>query len=317
MKHTKEASHMGYALRTFGISKKYKNRFAVREANINISEGDIYGFVGENGSGKTTVIRLITGLIHADAGDFELFGTKSTSPAITEARKKIGAIVESPSIYRNMSAMDNLRLQCTIFGLENTEEKAFEALKSVGLEYLKDEKKGAGDFSLGMRQRLGIAMALIGEPRFIILDEPMNGLDPAGIVEIRELILKLNRENGITFLISSHILTELSLVATKYGIISKGHIIKEITADELHDECGRFTLIRATDNASLFSTAAALYGEDKVSYDRDSVKISGDIDLNELFKRLIDANNSILSVNCSETSFEEYYLSLVGGIHHA
>ena len=308
---------MGYVLRTFGISKKYKNRFAVREANINISEGDIYGFVGENGSGKTTVIRLITGLIHADAGDFELFGTKSTSPAITEARKKIGAIVESPSIYRNMSAMDNLRLQCTIFGLENAEEKALSALRAVGLEYLKEEKKGAGDFSLGMRQRLGIAMALIGEPRFIILDEPMNGLDPAGIVEIRELILKLNRENGITFLISSHILTELSLVATKYGIISKGHIIKEITADELHDECGRFTLIRATDNASLFSNATALYGEDKVSYDRDSVKISGDIDLNELFKRLIDANNSILSVNCSETSFEEYYLSLVGGIHHA
>lgn len=308
---------MGYALRTFGISKKYKNRFAVRETDMNISEGDIYGFVGENGSGKTTVIRLITGLIHADAGSFELFGTKSTSPAINEARKKIGAIVESPSIYRNMSAMDNLRLQCSLFGLGNAEEKALDALKAVGLEYLKDEKKGAGDFSLGMRQRLGIAMALIGEPRFIILDEPMNGLDPAGIVEIRELILKLNRENGITFLISSHILTELSLVATKYGIISKGHIIKEITADELHNECGRFTLIRAADNAALFSAAASMYGADRICYDRDSVKISGDIDLNALFKKLIESNNTILSVNCSETSFEEYYLSLVGGMHHA
>ena len=308
---------MGYALRTFGISKKYKNRFAVREANINIKEGDIYGFVGEHVSGKTTVIRLITGLIGADAGSFELFSIKSTSPEICEARKKIGAIVEAPSIYRNMSAMDNLRLQCTLFGLENADEKALSALRAVGLEYLKDEKKGAGDFSLGMRQRLGIAMALIGEPRFIILDEPMNGLDPAGIVEIRELILRLNRESGITFLISSHILTELSLVATKYGIISKGHIIKEISADELHEECGRFTVIKAADNASLFSTALAAYGEDRVSYDKDSVKISGDINLNELFRRLIDSKNSILSVNCSETSFEEYYLSLVGGMHNA
>lgn len=308
---------MGYALRTFGISKKYKNHFAVKDASMNIREGDIYGFVGENGSGKTTVIRLITGLIHANSGSFELFGVKNTSQSIAEARKKIGAIVESPSIYRNMSAMDNLRMQCALFGLENANEKSLAALRAVGLEYLKDEKKNAGDFSLGMRQRLGIAMALIGEPRFIILDEPMNGLDPAGIVEIRELILKLNRENGITFLISSHILTELSLVATKYGIISKGNIIKEITADELHNVCGRYTLVKAADNSALFSTATAMYGESSVCYDRDCVKISGDIDLNGLFKRLIDSQNSILSVNCSETSFEEYYLSLIGGINRA
>lgn len=308
---------MGYALRTFGISKKYKNHFAVKDASMNIREGDIYGFVGENGSGKTTVIRLITGLIHANSGSFELFGVKNTSQSIAEARKKIGAIVESPSIYRNMSAMDNLRMQCALFGLENADEKSLAALRSVGLEYLKDEKKNAGDFSLGMRQRLGIAIALIGEPRFIILDEPMNGLDPAGIVEIRELILKLNRENGITFLISSHILTELSLVATKYGIISKGNIIKEITADELHNVCGRCTLVKAADNSALFSTATAMYGESSVCYDRDCVKISGDIDLNGLFKRLIDSQNSILSVNCSETSFEEYYLSLIGGINRA
>ena len=308
---------MNHVLQTFGLSKKYGTQLSVNKANINICKGDIYGFVGENGSGKTTVIRLITGLIHTDAGSFELFGIKNTSPSIAEARKKIGAIVESPSIYRNMSAMDNLRLQCALFGLENADERSLAVLRSVGLEYLRDEKKNSGDFSLGMRQRLGIAMALIGEPRFIILDEPMNGLDPAGIVEIRELILKLNRENGITFLISSHILTELSLVATKYGIISKGSIIKEITAEELHSVCGRFTLIKAEDNAALFATATAMYGEDSVSYDKDSVKISGKIDLNELFGRLIDSQNPILSVNCSETSFEEYYLSLIGGISNA
>lgn len=303
---------MNYVLRTFDLSKKYKNRYAVNSANMNVAQGDIYGFVGENGSGKTTIIRLVTGLVHPNSGDFELFGVKSTDPGIYDARKNIGAIVETPSIYKNMSATDNLLLQCNLLGVDD-KGKVKETLEIVGLVDLYGEKKAAGDFSLGMRQRLGIAMALIGNPKFIILDEPMNGLDPAGIVEVRELILKLNREFGITFLISSHILTELALVATRYGIISKGTIIKEISAEELHNICLKYTLVRAEDMENLLQTLRTFFSDFSVEIENGFVKISGDINLNLLFSKLIESNNQILSVICRETSFEEYYLSLVGG----
>ena len=168
-----------------------------------------------------------------------------------------------------------------------------------------------------MRQRLGIAMALLGDPEFIILDEPMNGLDPAGIVEIRELILKLNRENGITFLISSHILTELALVATRYGIISKGHIIEEISRDELHKKFGRFVLIKAEDTQKLLSDVTSLLPDNEVTLDGDRVKVAGEIELKSLLGGIIESGNRILDVNCSETSFEEYYLSIAGGIKNA
>lgn len=302
---------MEYILRTFGLSKKYKRNFAVNQANMNIARGEIYGFVGENGSGKTTIIRLITGLIHPDAGSFELFGVKNTHGNIGLARRKVGAIVETPSIYRNMSAVDNLKMQCALLGVEET--RIPEALESVGLGYLLKEKKQAGNFSLGMRQRLGIAMALLGDPELLILDEPMNGLDPAGIVEIRELILRLNREKGITFLISSHILTELALVANKYGIISKGHIIQEITAQQLHEICGKAVVLRAEDpQAMLTLLRGAGY---PVVPEGNSLRIPGEGDLNALLSLIVESGQRLLSINCTETGFEEYYLSLVGGVN--
>lgn len=302
---------MSSVLSTNALSKRYKKHMAVDGVNMNIERGDIYGFVGENGSGKTTVIRLITGLIFPHSGGFELFGVNNRSKSIGKARSRIGAIVESPSIYMNMSAYDNLKTQCTILGI-NGEDKILSVLNDVGLEELYSEKKHAGNFSLGMRQRLGIAMALLGDPEFLILDEPMNGLDPAGIVGIRELILKLNRERGITFLISSHILTELSLVATKYGIISKGKLIKEITSEQLHNECSKTTVISADDPDRLVEAVKGCV-ENKVEYTFDGVKIIGDVDLTALLSAVISSGVKILSVNCSETSFEDYYLSVIGG----
>ena len=302
---------MSSVLSTNALSKRYKKHMAVDGVNMNIERGDIYGFVGENGSGKTTVIRLITGLIFPHSGGFELFGVNNRSKSIGKARSRIGAIVESPSIYMNMSAYDNLKTQCTILGI-NGEDKILSVLNDVGLEELYSEKKHAGNFSLGMRQRLGIAMALLGDPEFLILDEPMNGLDPAGIVDIRELILKLNRERGITFLISSHILTELSLVATKYGIISKGKLIKEITSEQLHNECSKTTVISADDPDRLVEAVKGCV-ENKVEYTFDGVKIIGDVDLTALLSAAISSGVKILSVNCSETSFEDYYLSVIGG----
>lgn len=302
---------MSNVLSINGLSKKYKKQMAVDSVDMHIQRGDIYGFVGENGSGKTTVIRLITGLIFPCSGEFELFGISNRSAQIRTARSRVGAIVESPSIYMNMSAYDNLKTQCAILGVHD-DEKIRSVLHDVGLESLYDDKKHASNFSLGMRQRLGIAMALLGEPEFLILDEPMNGLDPAGIVDIRELILKLNRERGITFLISSHILTELALVATKYGIISKGKLIKEITAEQLHNECAKTTAITADDPQKLADIVKGCV-DNRLEYTPTGVKVIGYVELTALLSTIIGSGVKILSVNCSETSFEEYYLSVIGG----
>ncbi len=302
---------MSNILSTNALTKKYKKQLAVNAVNMHIDRGDIYGFVGENGSGKTTVIRLITGLISPTSGGFELFGVDNRDGKIGQARSHIGAIVESPSIYMNMSAYDNLQTQCAILGIDG-KEKIPAVLSDVGLEALLEEKKHASDFSLGMRQRLGIAMALLGDPEFLILDEPMNGLDPAGIVGIRELILKLNRQRGITFLISSHILTELSLVATKYGIISKGRLIKEITAEQLHRECTNTTAISADDPQKLAQVVQESV-ENPLELTPDGVKVIGNVDLTALLSAILSSGVKILSINCSETSFEDYYLSMIGG----
>lgn len=302
---------MESVLSTSALSKCYKKHFAVNHVDMHIDRGDIYGFVGENGSGKTTVIRLITGLIFPHSGSFTLFGVDNRSADIGKARSRVGAIVETPSIYLNMSAYDNLKTQCAICGVQN-DDKIRSVLQDVGLEDLYSEKKHASNFSLGMRQRLGIAMALLGDPEFLILDEPMNGLDPAGIVGIRELILKLNRERGITFLISSHILTELSLIATKYGIISKGRLIKEITAEQLHKECAKTVSICTNDPQKLNEVIKNTVSN-SCEYIAGGVKLIGDVELNALLSAILAAGLQIESINCSQTSFEEYYLSLIGG----
>lgn len=302
---------MGDVLSTKALSKRYKRHMAVNSVDMHIEQGDIYGFVGENGSGKTTVIRLITGLIFPYEGSFSLFGVDNRSKNIGKARSRVGAIVESPSIYLNMSAYDNLKTQCAICGVEG-DDKIRTALQDVGLEALYDDKKHASNFSLGMRQRLGIAMALLTDPEFLILDEPMNGLDPAGIVDIRELIIKLNRERKITFLISSHILTELSLIATKYGIISKGKLIKEITAEQLHNECAKTTSISTDDPQKLMQIVNNTVNN-RCEYITDGVKILGNFDLTALLSAILSCGIKILNINCSQTSFEEYYLSVIGG----
>ena len=307
---------MEYILKTNNLNKSYKKHQVLTDVNITIKRGDIYGFVGENGSGKTTIIRLITGLIFADSGDYELFNINSKSPDISKVRSRVGAIVESPSIYLNMSAKENLEMQARILG-GVSQEKIIGVLKEVGLDYLYDQKKNAGNFSLGMRQRLGIAMALLGDPEFLLLDEPMNGLDPAGIVEVRELILKLNKERGITFLISSHILTELALVATTYGIISKGKIIKEITSTELEKVCKHSFTIKVDDKEKLLSLfPTGIENADLYSIE-DGIKIVGDVEINKILNKIINANVNIVSINTFKSSIEDYYLSLIGGNKNA
>ena len=297
-------------LKTNDLCKTYGTQRVLDNVCMTIEKGDIYGFVGENGSGKTTVIRAITGLITPTSGDFELYGVKSTEPGILEKRAKIGAVVEAPSVYPALTAKQNLRVMQMMLGVSD-EEKIKKALAMVGLQDMYDNKKVAKHYSLGMRQRLGIAMALISTPDFLVLDEPLNGLDPEGIVEIRNLILSLNRDYGITFLISSHILTELSLVATKYGIISKGHILKEITKEELDSSCKRKIIIESSDIEGLHQALLTVVSESELTKTVNGYQVDSYIEYNKILSCL--SSIKISNIKTVETSIEDYYLSIIKG----
>ena len=219
------------------ITKKYRNTLALNQVSMSVMQGDIYGFIGENGAGKTTMIRLLTGLAEPTTGKIALFG--ESNKKLAKQRDRIGCIIESPSLYLDMTAYENLEVQRLQRGIPG-KGCIDNALALVGL---KDTgKKKAKDFSLGMRQRLALAIALLGNPEFLVLDEPINGLDPTGIIELRNLLKRLNKERGITILISSHILTELHQLANRYGILHEGKLLQEITATELDKRCKKHLL---------------------------------------------------------------------------
>ena len=217
---------MEYILRTNTVSKKYTNYYAVDKVSISIKKGEIYGLIGENGAGKSTLMKMIAGLVEPSEGSIELFGNFVPQ---TE-RYRIGCVIESPALYAELTAKQNLEVFRKAYGL-SSKESVQQILKQVGLSQY--ENKIVKKFSLGMKQRLAIGIALLGNPDFLILDEPINGLDPTGIQDMRNFLLKLNREEHITIMISSHILGELSKIATKYGIIKNGKLIEEITAKYL------------------------------------------------------------------------------------
>ena len=305
---------METVLRTSAIEKKYKSQFAVKGVNMQKEQGDIYGFVGENGAGKTTIIRMITGLAEPTNGTFTLFGVENTdAKRMSEVRRRMSAVVETPSIAMNMTAYQNLYMQAKLLGLSDM-TYIDEVLKITGLSEVRDSKKKAKHFSLGMRQRLGLAIALLGHPDFIILDEPMNGLDPKGIVEIRELILRLNQENHITFLISSHILEELSRMATKYGFLHKGKLIRQLTKEELEEHC-RKCLQLEVDNPEKLSQVLEhnLQIHNFKVLDGNIVRIYDDVDVTKVVQAVGENGIKILQINSKNESIEEYYLNLMGG----
>lgn len=303
---------MEYVLETKGLQKKYGSLTVLNNVNMHIPRGAIYGFVGKNGAGKTTLIRLICGLQFPTSGEYTLLGIPNVSNEIMKSRKRMGAVVETPSVYLEMSAEDNLKEQYRILGLPSFETIP-ELLQLVGLNGT--GKKKAKNFSLGMRQRLGIAVALAGNPDFLVLDEPANGLDPEGIIEMRELILKLNREKGITVLISSHILDELSRLATHYGFIDHGSILREISAEDLEASCRKCLCVTVSDMQALCVTLDEAEIEYRVLSDAQA-EIYGSIGVTDLVEAL-SANGCVISnLHEREEGLENYYMNLIGGTHH-
>ena len=300
---------MEYVLGTNNIVKKYKKNLVLSNLNLHIEKGAIYGLIGKNGAGKTTLMRVICGLQKPTNGTYTIYGISNESSKIIEARKRMGAIIESPSIYLDMTAEENLKIQYKILGISNY-KSIYDILKLVGLA--ETGKKKVKTFSLGMKQRLGIAIALAGNHDFLILDEPINGLDPEGIIEIRELILKLNKEKNITFLISSHYLDELSKIATNYGFLNNGQIIKEITSKELEKNCKKIIEI----NVNNVEECTKYLKNEKIDFEVITdklINIYDKVNISELVVGLSNKNCVINDFHEKEETLEEYYINLIGG----
>lgn len=306
---------MREVIKTNNLVKKYGENIVLDNISITVNQGEIYGLVGDNGAGKTTLFRILSGQSNISDGSFELLG-ESSEKNIMKVRKRIGTIIENPSFYPKMTIEENLeyyRLQRGIPGKKNIDK----ILKEVGL--LEVKKKKFNNISLGMKQRLGLALALLGEPELLILDEPINGLDPSGIIEIRNLLLKLNREKNITIIISSHILSELYNIATCYGFLSKGKLVEEISLKQLNERCRSYLEINVT-NPKKFSVLL----EEKLGYKNYKIMPDGLIHLfekdliNEEISRLAVENGiGLKSINEKSANLENYYLSLIGGVKNA
>lgn len=300
---------MDNVLTVDSLGKNYGDFKALSNCSMTIPRGSIYGFIGKNGAGKTTMIRIICGLQQKTKGNFTLFDRKDTDENFNVSRRRMGAVVEKPSIYQEMTAIENLKQQFYIQGLTSFEE-IDKLLDLVGLQDTGNRK--VKDFSLGMRQRLGIAISLVGNSDFLILDEPTNGLDPQGIIEMRKLILKLNHDYHITFLISSHYLDELSKIATHYGFINQGEIIKEISAKDLEVHCGKYIQIEVNNSKALMCTLDDMHVEYKL-LSSTKAKIFSTVNITQLVLALDRANCEVISLFEKEESLESYFINLVGG----
>ncbi len=300
---------MEYVLETSALGKSYGHFKALNNLSMRVPKGSIYGFIGKNGAGKTTLIRVICGLQAPSSGSYSLYGKKNTEREIVKSRRRMGAIVETPAIYLDMTAEENMQQQYRILGLPSF-DGIEETLRLVGLSGT--GKKKSRHFSLGMRQRLGIAVALAGDPDFLVLDEPVNGLDPQGIIEIRELILKLNRERQITILISSHLLDELSKLATHYGFIDGGRIVREMSAAQLEAACRKCIRIEVSDTKPLAKVLDEMQLEYEILSDKEA-HVFAKVNVSQLALALKKNNCEILSLHERDESLESFYMNLVGG----
>lgn len=300
-------------LSTRGLTKQYGHHKAVDHVDIHIKKGAIYGFIGRNGAGKTTCLRMISGLAGPTSGEIEMFGCKGRD--LRQIRSRVGCLIESPGLYGNMSAYENLNIKCKFFGIKK-QGYIEEILKIVGLEDA--GKKRTKHFSLGMKQRLGIGLALVGEPDLLVLDEPINGLDPQGIAEVRDMLRRLQEERNMTILISSHILEELSKIATDYGIIHNGSLLQELTQEELMRRCcERIELTLAMPEQALPVLDRMGFTNYQV-VDKEHIHIFER--LNEsaaLNAELVRAGIEVRGISITNEELESYFLNLTGGAQNA
>ena len=299
-------------IQTMGLSKRYKDRWAVDHLDLRVDQGDIYGFIGQNGAGKSTTLKLLCGLARPTQGEALIFG-KPVRDSV--ARRRVGTLIEQPGLYPDLSGRENLRLYAALLGLDSPERQVDGILETVGLT--PGEKKPVKHYSMGMKQRLGVGLALLGGPDLLLLDEPINGLDPEGIREMRELLLRLNRERGLTILVSSHILGELSKIATRYGIIQEGRMVEQITAGELEQKCTDYLHLRPDQPQK----AAALL-ERELHLSRWEMRPEGEIriyeaaDARAVGQILTQAGIAVEEMGLHRQDLESYFLERMGGTDH-
>lgn len=298
---------MDFVLETKDLEKTYGQHKVLQKVNMKVPKSSIYGLVGKNGAGKTTLMRVVSGLQKKSGGSYFLFGKGDEDRNIYRVRSRVGAIIEAPALFLDLSAEENLKMQYTILGLPSF-SSIKETLCLVGLE--NTGRKKAGAFSLGMKERLGIAMALTGSPDLLFLDEPTNGLDPEAIVEMRELILRLNREKDITVVISSHILDELSRMATHYGFLDSGVMVKEISREDMEKECRKSLKVKV-DSQEKASVVLDRLGISYSVQGNGYLSIYGEVDMGNLLKAL--EFSGIRDIEKRNETLEGYFMSVIGG----
>ena len=296
---------MEYVIETNNLSKKFPNKLAVDKVSVHVQKGDIYGLIGRNGAGKTTLMKMILGTLFPTEGKITLFGDSN----LDVERKRIGSLIEAPGLYKGCTAFENMKRFSLLYG--GTDEDIKELLNFVGLG--ETGKMKVGHFSLGMKQRLGLALSLLGNPEVLVLDEPVNGLDPAGIKEFRDIILKLNQERGVTFVISSHLLDELGKIATHYGILSDGLLVDEISAFDLQERCKTCLIIEADDleKAEEVLTKANLLGNHVIN--QNKLLMYDHFDKPYLVNEaLVKSGLKVNSISFSNNGFEDYFIERLG-----
>ena len=301
-------------IQTMGLSKRYKDNWAVDHLDLRVEQGDIYGFIGRNGAGKSTTLKLLCGLAQPTQGEALIFG-KPIRDSV--ARRRVGALIEQPGLYPDLSGRENLRLYATLLGLDSPAWQVDEVLETVGLS--PKEKKPVKHYSMGMKQRLGVGLALLGGPDLLLLDEPINGLDPEGVAEFRQILRQLNQERQTTILISSHILSELSNAATRYGFMEQGRLLEEISAEALHDKCRTCLRLEVDDAAKAAAVLQSQLGTDKFEVLPNNVVQLYDCldDPKRASYALAQNGVALLAMEQKGADLEAYFLDLIGGGRHA